>query len=194
MKQIIFSLLLLSLGACSKEQEQEVIQCGEDMMPPSAEFIKEWEQKQQGKASKPVPQPRQNVRSQPVEKKKAPQPPTPRVAATPQTVSPSPNPPTQIQLSDMFAPLSGRSVVWSYNPNKYIPRTVIGCPQNRIDSFCMGRDYRVIQKVFGEPNHATHDRWTFNGLKVKYLAGGGRHSVVHIGFLNGKVCRVTTDL
>jgi len=194
MKQIIFSLLLLSLVACSKEQEQEVIQCGEDMMPPSAEFIKEWEQKQQGKASKPMPQPRQNVRSQPVKKKKAPQPPALRAAATPQTVSPSPNPPTQIQLSDMFTPLSGRSVVWSYNPNKYIPRIVIGCPPNRIDSFCMGRDYRVIRKVFGEPNHATHDTWTFNGLKVKYLAGGGRHSVVHIGFLNGKVCRVTTEL
>ena len=46
MKQIIFSLILLSLVACSKEQEQEVIQCGEDMMPPSAEFIKEWEKKQ----------------------------------------------------------------------------------------------------------------------------------------------------
>ena len=194
MKQMIFSLLLLCLVACSKEEKQVVSQCGKDMMPPSEEFIKEWEQKQQVKACKPVPQPRQKVRSQPVEKKKAPQPPALRAAATPQTVSPSPNPPTQIQLSDMFAPLSGRSVVWSYNPDKYIPRTIIGCPLNRIDSFCMGRDYRVIQKVFGEPNHATHDTWTFNGLKVKYLAGGGRLSVVHIGFLNGKVCRVTTDL
>ena len=193
---------MLLMSACSKDEAEvntahtcDGCSGGSSQMPAfDKNFLKQWEQKQGGKASKPAPQTKQNVRSQPVEKKKAPQPPTPRVAATPQTVSPSPNPPTQIQLSDMFAQLSGRSVVWSINPNKYIPRNVIGCPPNRIDSFCMGRDYRVIRKVFGEPNHATHDTWTFNGLKVKYLAGGGRHSVVHIGFLNGKVCRVTTEL
>ena len=151
-------------------------------------------QKQQVKTSKTVPKPRQKVRSQPVVKKKAPQPPALKAAATPKTVSPSPNPPTQIQPSDMFAPLSGRSVVWSINPYNYIPRNVIGCPQNRIDSFCMGRDYKLIHEIFGPAQHATHDTWSYTGMKVKYIAGGGRHSVVHIGFLNGKVCRVTTGL
>ena len=92
----------------------------------------------------------------------------------------------------MIVPLSGRGVVWSINPNKYIPRDVVNCPKNRIDSFCMGRDYRVIQRVFGQPTKTTEDTWSYNNMKVKYLAGGGRHSVVHIKFLEGKVCRVTT--
>jgi hypothetical protein len=89
-------------------------------------------------------------------------------------------------------PLYGRKAVWSINPDKYISRDVVDCPKNRIDSFCMGRDYKVIQKIFGWPTKATHYTWSYNNMNVKYLAGGGRHSIVNIGFINGKVCRVTT--
>ena len=160
-------------------------------MSPFEDFPVKWEYEQQAKIPKTALETRRKVHSQPVAKTKPPKLVRPATSTRPVSNSRLNIPENPATL---FVALSGRHVTWSYNPNKYIPRTVIGCPQNRIDSFCMGRDYRVIQKVFGEPNHATHDTWIFNGLKVKYLAGGGRHSVVHIGFLNGKVCRVTTDL
>jgi len=185
MKQIIFSLLLLSLVACSKEQEQEVVQCGEDMMPPSEEFMKEWEQKQ-GEvkvqmAAKRRPQtqvPKVVQQNQPQIKSSVPVVCQPRYTITP---------------GALFTELCGRGVDWAIDPDRYIPRTLEGSPTNRIDSFCMGRDYRVIHKIFGAPSHSTHDTWVYAGMKVKYLAAGGRHTRVHIVFRNGKVRQLTTS-
>ena len=45
MKYIIFGILLFNLVACSKEEEQEVSQCGDGLLLPSEEIMKEWEQK-----------------------------------------------------------------------------------------------------------------------------------------------------
>jgi hypothetical protein len=185
MKQIIFSLLLLCLLACSKEEKQVVSQCGEDMMPPSAEFIKEWEKKQ-GEvkvqmAAKRHPQtraPKVVQRNQPQKKTSVPAVRQPRHTITP---------------GARFTELCGRGVDWAIDPNRYTPRTLEGSQTHRIDSFCMGRDYRVIHKIFGAPSHSTHDTWVYAGMKVKYLAAGGRHTLVHIVFRNGKVCQLTTN-
>ena len=125
-------------------------------------------------------------------KSKPPESPSPSAEAATPTVTPALNSSAIFQPADLIVPLSGRGVVWSINPNKYIPRYVVNCPKNRIDSFCMGKDYRVIQRIFGQPAKATQDTWSYNNMNVKYLDGGGRHSMVHIKFLEGKVCRVTT--
>ena len=139
----------------------------------------------------------------PVTSAKQIQPSVPRMVETVAPVAPvipAPAPPPTSRLiepenpADKFASLSGRNVSWSYNPENFISRDRVDCPPNRIDSFCMGRDYRVIRKVFGEPNHATHDTWTYRFMKVKYLAGGGIHRVVKIRFLNGKVVALATEL
>ena len=185
MKQIFFSALLLSLLACSKEEEQVVSQCGEDALLPSPEFLEEWEKKQ-GEvevqmAAKRRPQtqvPKVVQQNQPQKKTSVPVMHQPRYTITP---------------GARFTELCGREVDWAIDPNRYIPRTLEGSPTNRIDSFCMGRDYRVIHKIFGAPSHSTHDTWVYAGMKVKHLAAGGRHTRVHIVFRNGKVCQLTTN-
>ena len=125
-------------------------------------------------------------------KSKSAESPSPSAEVATPTVTPALKSSAIFQPADLIVPLSGRGVVWTINPNIYIPRYVVNCPKNRIDSFCMGKDYRVIQRIFGQPAKATQDTWSYNNMNVKYLDGGGRHSKVHIKFLEGKVCRVTT--
>ena len=192
MKQIIFSLLLLVLAACSKKEKlvishscDECIEAVPQIDFKSGKFLQEWEKKQ-GEvkvqmAAKRHPQtrvPKVVQQNQPQKKTSVPVVHQPRYTITP---------------AARFTELCGREVDWAIDPNRYIPRTLEGSPTNRIDSFCMGRDYRVIHKIFGAPSHSTHDTWVYAGMKVKYLAAGGRHTRVHIVFRNGKVCQLTTN-
>ena len=166
-------------------------QFGKHLVPTSANNVtKARERREKLPSTRPI----QKLQAQRLKdaKSKPAKSPSPSVEATTPTVSSALNASAIFQPTDLIVPLSGRGAVWSINPNKYIPRDVVNCPKNRIDSFCMGKDYRVIQRIFGQPAKATQDTWSYNNMKVKYLAGGGRHSVVHIKFLEGKVCRVTT--
>lgn len=191
MKQIIFSLLLLVLAACSKKEKlvishscDECIEAAPQIDFKSGKFLQEWEKKQ-GEvkvqmAAKRHPQtrvPKMVQQNQPQKKTSVPVVRKPHYTITP---------------GARFTELCGREVDWAIDPNRYIPRTLEGSPTNRIDSFCMGLDYRVIHKTFGAPSHSTHDTWVYAGMKVKYLAAGGRHTRVHIVFRNGKVCQLTT--
>ena len=191
MKHLILSAFLLSLAACSKRVPPVVSQQEDHLVSTSSSSVKNArERRKKFPSTKPI----QKLRTQHL---KNPKPmPTRLPLSSAETVAPSNstalNSSTIFQPADLILPLSGREVVWSINPNNYIPRDMVDCPKNRIDSFCMGRDYKVIQKIFGPPTQVTHYTWSYDKMNVKYLAGGGRHSIVHIGFLNGKVCRVTT--
>ena len=183
MRTLILILIIAGIAACSKSPE------------PLQESLKSGV----GTASPRVRAPTQGP---PITAAKQIQPSVPRMVESVAPVAPitipAPSPSTSRLIqpenpADNFEALSGRHISWSYNPEKFISRDRVDCPPNRIDSFCMGRDYRVIQKVFGNPNHATHDTWTYRFMKVKYLAGGGIHRTVKIQFLNGKVCALTTE-
>jgi hypothetical protein len=190
-KHLPLSAFLLSLVACSNRVTPVVSQQEDHLVSTSSASVKkaqEWREK--FPSTKPI----QKLQTQHLKSGKPMSTRLPSPSA--ETVAPSSstalNSSTIFQPADLILPLSGREVVWSINPNNYIPRDVVDCPKNRIDSFCMGRDYKVIQKIFGPPTQETHYTWSYDKMNVKYLAGGGRHSIVHIGFLNGKVCRVTT--
>ena len=190
-KYFLLIIFLFGLIACSKEEAPVVSQFGNRLVPPSNNNVKKARERRENLSStKPI----EKLQAQRLKdaKSKSVKSPSPSVEATTPTVLPTLNASAIFQPTDLIVPLYGRGVVWSINPNKYIPRDVVNCPKNRIDSFCMGKDYRVIQRIFGQPAKATQDTWSYNNMKVKYLAGGGRHSVVHIKFLEGKVCRVTT--
>jgi len=191
MEHFLLSIFLLSLVACSEQAVPAVGQYEDHWVPPGNNITKKARERRK---IIPSTKPIQKLQTQRLNdaKSKPTQTPSSSVKVATQTISPALNSSTTSQPTDLIVPLFGREAVWSINPNKYISRDIIDCPKNRIDSFCMGLDYKVIQKIFGPPTQATHYTWSYNNMKVKYLAGGGRHSNVHIGFLDGKVCRVTT--
>ena len=133
MKQIIFSLLLLVLAACSKKEKlvishscDECIEAAPQIDFKSGKFLQEWEKKQ-GEvkvqmAAKRHPQaraPKVVQQKQPQKKTSVPVVHQPRYTITP---------------GARFTELCGREVDWAIDPNRYIPRTLEGSPTNRIDS------------------------------------------------------------
>jgi len=190
---ILISSSVLLVVACSKEEPviNSAHTCegcsGESSQMPTYDkkFLKQWEKKQGEVKVQMTAKRHPQTRAPKVVQQKQPQKKTsvPVVHQPRYTITPGAR----------FTELCGREVDWAIDPNRYIPRTLEGSPTNRIDSFCMGRDYRVIHKIFGAPSHSTHDTWVYAGMKVKYLAAGGRHTRVHIVFRNGKVCQLTTN-